>query len=573
MFRIWRSPYSDYHSPLLPVTSLQNEIMQLDDKNYSPAILQEIAAAGFNGVWVHALLQELVRHSDFPEFGTHAELLQERLSAFIRRAGKFGIKVYLQMQPPRAVSGCEKDFWQNHADTAGAVEILDWEDARVPTPFISLCTSHEKVRNYLFDAMAEMGRIFPELGGYIIISASEYPAHCCTRPASRQSEVCPRCSARGPAAVISDVLNTLYSGMRSTSKTQHLIAWNWGWADQCRDQDILCRLDPGIIPMGDFERGGRMTLLGKEDHPVEEYALCYPGPSGRFLDLWSCALGKNMQCGVKFQLETTHENGSVVSLPVIPNIFSRAQWFKKNSPAGFLGCWNFGNFAGINTAAFNFFLGKNCSDIPEKAMAEFAVSRYPGCVGEMAAEGWNKFAEAMKNYPHTGKFLYYAPTSWALGYMVKRGALSGKAGATWLKNGERGDDLALSLEGPFSLDEIITGIEKLCYLWENGLTCLGEAEIPDSHPDYGNALLCGACFNSLLYMLKLYRLKVQNGHVPEDLFRELSHLELINVERALPFAEADNRQGYHSEAQQYNFSPEMLRQKIGMLQKELADPI
>ena len=573
VFRIWRSPFSDYHAPLAPISSRDTEIMKLDEKSYSNEILRSIVENGFNGIWVHALLQEVVKHPLFPEFGEDAELFQEKLRHLIDRAKRYGIKVYLQMQPPRAVSGRHREFWEHHKDCAGSVEIIDWEDLGEPTPMISLCTSTAKVRQYLREAMASLSSALPDLGGYIIISASEYPAHCRTRENERLKLLCPRCGSRPAAEVIADLLNDLYRGMRSGSSTQQLIAWNWGWSALAGEKEVISRLDPGIIPMADFERGGRMTLMGRPGHLIDEYALCYPGPAERFLDSWHAAEEHHAPFAVKFQLGTTHENGAVPALPVIPNIFTRAEWFRKHNCAGFLGCWNFGNFPTVNTAAFNFFLRPETSSSPEEAMAAFARHRFPGCRAERAVAAWKLFAEAMTFYPHTWKFLYYAPTSWALGYFVPPGPMSGKAGATWLKNAPRGDDLALAMPGPFTLEELISAITRLCQIWEEGVKEFENSGIGElagqGALEYGNTVVCGACFQSLLYMLELYKIKRDTGSAVGETYRQISRAELANAERALPFVEADPRQGFHSEAQQYNFSAPMIREKIRLLREQL----
>ena len=87
--------------------------------------------------------------------------------------------------------------------------------------------------------------------------------------------------------------------------------------------------------------------------------------------------------------------------------------------------------------------------------------------------------------------------------------------------------------------------------------------------EYGNTVVCGACFKSLLYMLKLYKLKRDTGSAEGEAYREISRAELANAERALPFVEADPRQGFHAEAQQYNFSAPMIREKIRLLHEQL----
>lgn len=574
MFKIWRTPFIDYHSPLKSCCSRKTEIFQLDEASYSDEILQRIAGSGFNGIWVHGILHEIVRHPDFPEFGVYADELQEKLRTLAARAGKYGIKVYLQMQPPRAINGENSEFWQNHQDIAGAVEVLDWDDLDHMTPFISLCTSTEKVRRYLKESMAALAGAVPDMGGYIIITASEYPAHCWTRGNSNMAKICPRCSKRKPAEVIAEILNSLYEGIHSVSDTQELIAWNWSWSYICSEKDVISRLDPGIVTMADFERGGKFPILGHQDHIIDEYALCYPGPAERFLESYEASKVNGGRQAVKFQLGTTHENGAVVSLPILPNIFTRANWYKKHNMAGYLGCWNFGNFTGVNTAAFNYFMSDASPDDPDTAMREFARNYFPDCDAEKALKAWKLFAEAMKHYPHVMSFLYCSPSSWALGYTVKAGKFERRVGPSH-QPGAQGDDLTPALKCCFSFDEIVDGITELCRLWNEGSGFFAEAvQNSDSHEsriELGNVMICGACFKSLLYMLKMHRIKEEKGSAGGEEFLQLTREELANTEQALPWVEADPRQGFHSEAQEYRFSGEILRKKIADLKAQLGE--
>jgi len=573
MFKIWRTPFLDYHSPLKTYYSRQTEILQLDEVSYSDEILKNIADNGFNGIWVHAMLQELVKHPDFPEFGVYAEELQSKLQLLVTRAGKYGIKVYLQMQPPRAINGEITEFWNNHQDVAGAVEMLNWDDLKRPTPMVSLCTSLEKVRNYLKESMAALAAAVPDLGGYIIISASEYPAHCRTRGCHPIHKPCPRCSQRKPEEVIAEVINTLYAGMRKASSTQELIAWNWAWADQCTEESVVSRLDPGIITMADFERGGKFPMLGKSDHVIEEYALCYPGPAERFMASYEASKINGGRQAVKFQLGTTHENGAVVCLPILPNIFTRADWYRKHDMAGYLGCWNFGNFMSVNTAAFNYFVTPQAADDADTAMRDFAGIYFPDCDAAKAVQAWKTFAAAMKHFPHCMTFLYAAPTGWALGYTVQPGKIVKKIGFSHLP-GPQGDDLTYCVTCDFPFGSILAGISELVRLWSEGVKLFEEAvqasDCENSRLELGNAIICEACFKSLLYMLKVYNIKKEKGSAEGEEFLQLSRAELANVKRALPYVAADPRQGFHSEAQEYRFSEAILQKKIADLEAILA---
>ena len=571
MFRIWRSPYTKFHSPLDAINTLESETFTAD-ATYTDEALKVIADSDFNGIWVHGILHNIVKQGEFPEFGVYADEQQEKLRNLIGRAAKHGIKVFLFMQPPRALSG-ELDFWKNHGDVAGASETIDWDNLKRPTPFVSLCTSTEKVRRYLRGAFANLSKALPGLGGYIIISASEYPGHCYVRGMTHERN-CPRCSKRTSSEVISELIRTIYNGMRDASATQEMIAWNWSWAMVADEKKIAADLPPGVVCMADFERGGRYPMLEHADHVIDEYALCYPGPSERFTETTDIASRHGLRIAAKLQFGTTHELGSVPNLPLISNIHAKADYLRRHGCAGFMGCWNFGNMTTANTAAFNFFLTEEAPDDRDTALEAFAAKYFPECTPSQIAEAWRIFADAMNHFPHSIPFLYQGPASWALGHFVPPGAMRGKGGNSWQVN-ERGDDISAAFKGSeFTLDESLDGFKYLSARWREGVEVLsrGLNGARDAHSleELGNAIVCGAAFRSAYNHMRLYKMKLEKNSADGEEYRKIAADELKNVTEALPYVEADKRLGFHSEAQAYLFDAPRIKEKILKLRQILC---
>ena len=178
MIKIWRH-YGSYFGAGGTITDTAITETTTADGVYTDEVLASIAESGFNGIWVHGQLHNLIWRPEFPELAPLAALHQERMNSLIRRAAKHGLKVYLYMQPPRALPVADEAFWNAHKDVGGQ---------EIPSPagipgaplYRSLCTSTDIVRKYIRNGMADLTRALPGLGGYIIISASEYPAHCYT---------------------------------------------------------------------------------------------------------------------------------------------------------------------------------------------------------------------------------------------------------------------------------------------------------------------------------------------------------------------------------------------------------
>jgi hypothetical protein len=438
----------------------------------------------------------------------------------------------------------------------------------------------------LKNAAARLAEELPGLGGVIMITASEYPAHCYSRRGSvtgAMGEVykmpieCPRCKDRKPEDVVVELIGLIRDGIRSVSESQEVIAWNWSWSFyvDAPCEEIISRLPKDVIMMAGFERGGRKDVLGHKDHKIDEYSISYAGPSEQFKASYELAAKCGLRTMAKLQFGTTHELADVVSLPLLGNIFKKADFLRRNQLAGFMGCWNFGNMISANTAGFNYFLTDECPADEYNALKSFAEKYLPGVDGEKMVEVWKIFNSGMNSYPFGIPYLYAGPTNFALAHtsITVPGPLTGKtAGRSWLLD-ERGDDLSGAIN-EFTLDEIISGFNQLSSEWQKGVDLFKEAmngvEGETALDEFGNAVICGGAWRSTRNSFKFYKLRLDWNDEKLAEFKEIAADELANLHKVLPFVERDSRQGYHSEAHGYMFNAEMIREKITALEKLLS---
>lgn len=582
LYRIWRHPGSDFGIACQFSDELKDETVTADDV-YTDTVLNGIAADGFNAIWVHGQLHHLVGSDIFPEFGKNSTMHLEKMRDLIRRAARYGIKVLIYLQPPRAIAVSDTVFWEKHADVGGQVVETQGDDGNC-FKTRSLCTSQPKVLNYISTAFAALSSALPELGGYIIISASEYPAHCysrrnCRPGISRPRKMimdqvpvdCPNCAKVEPEEIIVSLIWSIRNGIRSVSNDLELILWNWSWSmyvdSPCAE--IIERLPADCSLLIDFERGG----MRNDGCFVNEYSLGYSGPSEQFLQTWTLSRTKGMRVMAKLQLGTTHELATVVSLPCMNNIFRKADFIKKNCIDGFMGCWNFGNHTSANTAGFNYFLSASCPDGEADALKAFAAKYFSGCIPENVAAAWTKFTEALGYYPFSVPFLYHSPLNYTMAFVLEPGPLTGRAaGRSWLMD-DRGDDLSQSITEQYPLDDIIARLETIGSLWRDGIALLraGLRKVitREAEDELGNAEVCAAVWRSAVNTYKIYQLrKVWNQRMLNKYF-ELIKSEVSILENVLYYMERDKRQGFHVEAGGYMFSPEMVRRKIEKLNKQI----
>lgn len=582
--RIWRSPRSAFGEFYKRSDDLQAETY-LAVEAYTDDELQQIAAAGFNGIWVHAQLHYIVADAVFPELAPHAEQHQERLNTLIQRAARHGIAVYLYMQPPRALPD-DLPFWQNHPEIAGQVEEgFPTPDAPQGFPLRSLCTSTTVVQDYLRRAFQQLTQALPGLGGYIFITASEYPAHCWTRRGASMDSAgkitptlceCPRCNTRRPEEVVVELLTIIRSGIRSVSAKMPIICWNWSWKAYLPIPCValIDRLPRDLIVMGDFERGGYADVCGHSRHFIDEYSLGYAGPSEQFRGVLQCCRAAGQEVFAKLQIGTTHELATVVNLPLIGNIYQKCCFIRANALSGFMGCWNFGNNLSANTAALNYFLTIEPPLANENAALEqFAAYYFPGCQADLVRRGWQTLAEAMRYYPLEIPYLYMGPSNIALALIPEPAPLSGKGlGRSWLMD-ERGDTPLHCFEA-FTEAEAAAGMSRLQTIWARGVEQLREGlqGVSDKRAtdELGNAEVCLACWHSVVNFYSWTALRRAWSEAQRETYRAVIADELENIRRVLPFVERDSRQGFHVEAHGYFFNADILRRKIVVLTQQLS---
>ena len=581
--RIWRSSYSPFGKRKRIENDRESETF-IAEQVYTDEELAGIAGAGFNAIWVHGILHQIVNSPVFPELGVNCDMHLNALRKLIDRAAKHGLKVFLYMQPPRALP-TDHPFWDKHPEAGGHIEEkLPADDSLEDIDYRCFCTSQPVVKKYLRSASEILARELPDLGGIIMISASEYSSHCIARcgmtlgAMGEKIEVkttCPRCAEREPAEIISELITLMRDGIRTVSDTMEILAWNWSWTffyeKPCRE--IIERLPKDVILMLGFERGGTQDYCGHKDAVVNEYSISYAGPSEQCKEAFAVANECGLRTATKLQFGTTHELATVVNLPLIGNIFKKADYMRKNNIIGFMGCWNFGNMLSANTAAFNYFLSKNAPDYELEALQAFATEYMPGCKPVEAAKAWYTFAEAMFNYPFGIPYLYAGPTNYSLAYIPRPEPLNNiSAGRAWLDD-KRGDDLSGCLSD-FTLDEVIAGFEKLSAMWAEGVAQLEDALVDSASEnackELANAKVCGAAFHSTLNTFKFYKLRLDWSEDKLEEYKSIAEDELAVLEAIKPVVASDKRLGYHSEAHAYMFNEEMIQEKINTLKSQIA---
>ncbi|HNS31753.1 MAG TPA: hypothetical protein PKN36_02105 [bacterium] len=578
--RIIRSPWSDFYGREI------EDSLKTHPENY----LREVSAQGFNSIWVHCILRDIVNSDPFPEFGRKAKEQVPALNRLVERAGKYGLKVFVYICEPRGFSSNDA-FWQKNSDVRGHLSAGNY----------ALCSSAQRVKDFLSQSSYNLFKKVPGLGGAFMITASEFHTHCYSHYPKWQklfaiSQMtdwakaqfhCERCAERDPSQVVAEIVTLVNSGIKSASPRAETIVWNWSWyiIEPDPQKKLVSLLPDNITLMADFERGGSIKVLDKKIN-VDEYSFSYTGPSKRFKDILSQARERKMKMMAKIQLGTTHELVTVPYIPVPCILAEKISRMRKAKVNGYLGCWIFGG----DVTPMSRIAGKMSIDpdisaskaVKEVAISEFGDKETAGYV----SRAWKLFSKAWKNYPFSIPFLYNSPVNYSTTYPLTLDA--GKAGIipSWRplprdKDGHLavGENLETWTK-PFTPYFVSRVFRKLLKEWNKGIEILREGEIKSGgqnkryNKELDMAVHISLLVESTVDIIEFYRLLGLYRKNKKDR-KTITGLKKL-FEKQISIAEKDreiigrNRDfGYHPEAHEFFVRTKDLDYKIDMLGKQL----
>lgn len=584
--KIIRSPYGDFY---------HKEIENCND-SYPDWYLREIAEQGFNGIWLHCILKDIVKSNVFPEFGSKEEEQIRQLNKLVERCDKFGVRVFLYLCEPRGLKE-DDEFWRNHPDVKGQEAVFPAYLGELGGKYYALCTSTEKVKDFLYESCYNLFKKVPGLGGAFLINASEFHTHCYSHYpkhiylAQQKGIVedwgklgfhCKRCENREPFEVVAEVIKLIRDGIKDASREAEVIAWTWSWSiiEPDPQERLIKSLPEDVIIMSDFERGGYKFFFGKR-HFIDEYSLSYIGPSPRFKKQLHLAKKYGHKGMAKLQFSTTHELVSVPYIPVIFNFAEKIERLKKMGGDGFLYCWIFGGESNVVSRITGML---SMEELPKgKVIKRVADEEYGKELAGYVVKAWRIFSEAFQRYPFSIPFIYNGPINYATVYPFKIDA--GRIGTipSWRplprdENGylKVGDNIETWIE-PFSPEEFIKQMETMADEWKKGIEVLEKGLKVGTNKNFQREIDIAKhiyfSFRSTANIVKFYvHLREYNekkeGRSKEKII-DILRKELELTEADFEIWKRNPDFGYHPEAAENFLSERDYLYKIGLLREEI----
>jgi hypothetical protein len=527
---------------------------------FPDGLLQRLSEVGVNGVWLHVVLSQLAPSKTFPEFGKDYQTRLENLRNMTERAKRYGVKIYLYINEPRAKP---PEFFKNRENIKGV------HYTGVGDNLYTMCTSTTEVRQWISESMTLVFKEVPDLGGIFTISASENISNCW---AHHHPEDCPRCSKRTGPEVVSEINRTIAEGVWKGNPNAKVICWDWGWKDEWIEEIINAL--PEKVYLATVSEWGLPINRGMPS-TITEYSISAVGPSERAKHRWALAKKRGLKTIAKVQINTTWELSTLPYLPAMNLVAQHCDNLTKMDINGLMLSWSLGGSPSPNLQLAQQFF-KQPKPTIEEALTTVAKNQYGQQAVPDVLDAWSKFSTAFAEYPFSQIFIYLGPIQTGpanILYPEPTRMMAKMVGFPFDDiNGWTGVNFAGgNWEGKYRPEILASQFEKMVPIWQQGLVSfkkafdnkMTSAQKENARKDYQIAEAAGLHFKSAANQIRfiLARNKLLTGAISsaerEELIKAMKAIavdEMAIAKRFFVLAREDSRFGWEA-SNQYKYFP------------------
>ena len=384
-FRLIFSYFADFGNPL----------GDPEVSSYPDGLLQKLAAEGVNAVWLHTVLRTLAKDPKYPEFGEGSEERIANLRTLVARAAKYGIKVYLYMNEPRAMP---KEFFEANEERKGFMG-APWGGR------YAMCTSSPEVRRWVRDSLRQVFSQVPGLGGIFTITMSENLTNCASR---KKREMCPRCRGRKTGEIVAEINSAMVEGMAAGNPDAEALIWNWAWPED-EEAEIVAALPRHNCRLMAVSENSMKIRRGGVEVVERDYSMSIVGPGDNARRLWGFAKNCGIPSVAKVQAGNTWELSSFPYIPVMDLVAQHAVNLANEGVGGVMLSWSLGCCPSPNLRVYRE-LRRGETD-KEGVLDRMASAMY-GANAKRARAAWKAFSDGFVNYPFSCSTIYVGPHQW-----------------------------------------------------------------------------------------------------------------------------------------------------------------
>jgi len=438
---------------------LYNDALDVDSSVYCPdELLEKYAKVGINGIWIQAVLYRLHEYTFNPKLSVGWEKRLDILSEFVKRAKRYGIKIYLYINEPRAMP---LSFFEEYPELLG-----NKRDG-----YGCLCTSTSKIQNYLSEAIEGLCRAVPDIGGFFTITRSENITNCYSLTTEM---TCPRCAKREQYEVIAEVNTIIAESAKRVNPDIRVFAWDWSWriGEFMSPEEIkkCIELMPKDVVLQSNRETELPTYVGGIKGEVNDYSVSVCGVSPYALEEWEYAKNTGHETCAKLQINNSWECSTIPYLPVYSLLTDNVELLAKNGVNHLMLSWTLGGFPSPNIKIVSELFFKEEKE--EQPDYDIVYKSLYGEYAETVRKTSKAFGDAFKEFPFHIDTLYVGPQNGGASNLMYLKPTGQKATMTCYAF----DDLE-HWRSIYPEDVFEKQLEKLCNLWEKGLELL--ADMPE----------------------------------------------------------------------------------------------
>ncbi len=521
---------------------------------FSDELLYEYARCGINGIWIQCVLRNITEFPFEPSYSKGWEVRLSNLKKLVNKLKRFGIKLYLYTNEPRALPD---KFFEKYPDIQGAHNI----GYPVCDGLSSLCTSTEIVKKYLSDSITRLCSEIPDIGGFIMITRSENMTNCYSH-ATPDTITCERCKELGPVKVITDVIKTINDAAKSVNPDIKVIAWTWAWSweefGEEYPHECIANLPEDVIVMCTSEEKKDYSIGGVKGK-VSDYTMSIVPPGEYSKGLWQTARKTNHSIAAKVQVNNTWECSSVPYIPVHKNIVEHLNNLYNENVENVMLSWTLGGYPSENIELLSeaFFIENN-EEVNTYDKYNSYIERKYKEKAPVIKEASDVFCEAFSEFPFHIGTLYSGPQNGGISnplYIKPTGLKSTMTCYAY--------DCLEHWRSIYPREIFSEQFKKLSIKWHKGITLLKENGIDCQFSDIAKAcdIIFSSSYNQINFIIiRDEYLKNEDISLKEEL-KNIAEKEIVLAENMYKLMIKNPCIGYEA-ANHYYYDRAMLAEKI-----------
>ena len=480
--------------------------------SFPETLLESYKNSGVNAVWLPACLYQLTEFPFDKKYSQGYLSRRENLKKLVKTAEKYGIKVFLYLNEPRCMP---LEFFDSNPDLLGSHSDF----------YGALCSSDERVCDYLRSSVRELCSDVPELGGFFLITCSENLTHC---KSNKGIVECERCKDVPIYKPVSSIITAVSEESRKINPHIKTVAWTWAWEDFMSDDEIRLCIDaiPKEVIIQTNSEAYKEFCIGGVCGSVRDYSMSIPGPSELAKKIWSYAAKTGHEVAAKVQVNVTWECSTLPYLPVFDLVREHMASLNKIGVRHLMLSWTLGGFPSVNLKIASACL----SDPSEEKYDELLLKEF-GKDAPIVKKAASVFSDAFREFPFVIQNLYFGPQNAGPSNLLYLEPTGFEATMTCFSY----DDID-TWRSIYPRDVYISQLKKLREKWKNGIDVA--KDLPDctfKRMAYAAYAIFSSCYvqaefidkrknGNAEYLISLIKDEEENALLLYDLMQKDAHI-------------------------------------------------